>query len=77
MGLRLSSLVPSLLLLPALALAQADTVTGTVRRISRGLSAFVSVENVGDVKYQVNYSGGIVSLGLPRTVRVGVRAGRE
>jgi outer membrane cobalamin receptor len=47
------------------------------RDLSRGLSVFASVENVGDVKYQVNYSGGIVSLGLPRTVRVGVRVGRE
>lgn len=47
------------------------------RDITRGLSAFVSVENVGDVKYEVNFSGGIVSLGLPRTVRLGVRAGRE
>jgi iron complex outermembrane receptor protein len=47
------------------------------RDITRGLSAFVSVENVGDVKYQVNFSGGVVSLGLPRTVRIGVRAGKE
>lgn len=47
------------------------------RDLTRGLSVFASVENVGDVKYQVNYSGGIVSLGLPRTVRVGVRVGRE
>ncbi|HEX5972438.1 MAG TPA: TonB-dependent receptor [Gemmatimonadaceae bacterium] len=47
------------------------------RDLMRGLSLFASVENVGDVKYQVNYSGGIVSLGLPRTVRAGVRVGRE
>jgi outer membrane receptor protein involved in Fe transport len=47
------------------------------RDISSGVSLFASVENVGDVKYQVNFSGGIVSLGLPRTVRVGVRAERE
>ena len=47
------------------------------RDLTRGLSVFASLENVGDVKYQVNYAGGIVSLGLPRTVRVGVRAGRE
>lgn len=47
------------------------------RDLSRGISLFASMENVGDVKYQVNVSGGIVSLGLPRTVRVGMRAGRE
>lgn len=47
------------------------------RDLARGLSVFASVENVGDVKYQVNLSGGVVSLGLPRTIRVGVRAGRE
>jgi len=47
------------------------------RDLTRGMSVFASMENVGDVKYQVNVSGGIVSLGLPRTVRVGLRAGRE
>jgi len=47
------------------------------RDIGRGMSLFASVENVGDVKYEVNFSGGIVSLGLPRTVRVGARVGRE
>jgi len=47
------------------------------RDVSRGIALFASVENVGDVKYEVNFSGGIVSLGLPRTIRVGVRAGRE
>jgi outer membrane receptor protein involved in Fe transport len=47
------------------------------RDLNRGMSVFASVENVGDVKYQVNVSGGIVSLGLPRTVRVGVGVRRE
>jgi len=47
------------------------------RDVGRGMSLFASVENVGDVKYEVNFSGGIVSLGLPRTVRVGARVGRE
>jgi len=47
------------------------------RDVGRGVSLFASVENVGDVKYEVNLSGGIVSLGLPRTVRVGARVGRE
>jgi outer membrane receptor protein involved in Fe transport len=41
-----------------------------------GLDGFVSVENVGDKAYQVNLTGTIVSLGLPRTVRVGLEAYR-
>jgi len=47
------------------------------RDFGRGVSLFASVENVGDVKYEVNFSGGVVSLGLPRTVRLGARVGRE
>jgi len=53
------------------------------REIVRGLRAFLSVENVGDVKYQVNLAGAgttaspfIVTQGLPRTVRLGVEAYR-
>lgn len=47
------------------------------RELLPGVSGFVSVENVGDVAYQVNISGTLVSLGLPRTIRVGGRVGRE
>jgi outer membrane receptor protein involved in Fe transport len=53
------------------------------REITTGLRAFVSVENIGDVKYQVNLAGAgtaaspfVVTQGLPRTVRVGVEAYR-
>jgi len=53
------------------------------REIVSGLRAFLSVENIGDVKYQVNLSGAgttaspfVVSQGLPRTVRIGVEAYR-
>lgn len=53
------------------------------REVARGLRAFVSVENVGNVSYQINKAGQgtptnpyILSLGLPRTVRVGVEAFR-
>jgi outer membrane receptor protein involved in Fe transport len=41
------------------------------RDLLPGVSGFVSMENVGNVAYQVNVSGALVSLGLPRTVRVG------
>ena len=47
------------------------------RQIVPGLSAFVSVENVADAKYQVNLSGTLVSLGLPRTLRAGLEAFRH
>jgi len=53
------------------------------REIVSGLRAFLSVENIGDVKYQVNLSGAgttaspfVVSQGMPRTVRIGVEAYR-
>lgn len=46
------------------------------REIVPGLTGFVSLENVTDTEYQVNLSGTIVSLGMPRTVRVGVEAYR-
>ncbi len=53
------------------------------REIVSGLRAFVSVENLGNVQYQVNIAGAgtasnpyIVSQGLPRTVRAGVEAFR-
>jgi iron complex outermembrane receptor protein len=47
------------------------------RDIARGISAFVSVENVENTEYQVNLSGAIVSLGLPRTFRAGMRVVRN
>jgi iron complex outermembrane recepter protein len=47
------------------------------RDFLRGTSLFASVENAANAEYQVNLSGGMVSLGMPRTVRVGVRVGRE
>jgi outer membrane receptor protein involved in Fe transport len=53
------------------------------RELARGLRGFVSVENVGNVSYQINKAGQgtptnpyILSLGLPRTIRVGVEAFR-
>jgi Outer membrane receptor proteins, mostly Fe transport len=46
------------------------------REVVPGVRGFVSVENVGDTRYEVNLSGDIMSLGLPRTVRVGVEAYR-
>ncbi|MBX6332740.1 MAG: TonB-dependent receptor [Gemmatimonadaceae bacterium] len=47
------------------------------RDLLPGTSAFISVENVGDTDYQVNLSGAIVSLGMPRTIRAGVSVGRD
>jgi outer membrane receptor protein involved in Fe transport len=47
------------------------------RDIARGMSAFAAVENIANTEYQVNLSGAIVSLGLPRTFRAGMRVARE
>jgi outer membrane receptor protein involved in Fe transport len=47
------------------------------RDLHRGTALFVALENAADKAYQVNLSGGIVSLGMPRTLRVGVRVGKE
>jgi outer membrane receptor protein involved in Fe transport len=47
------------------------------RDLAPGLSMFGSVENVANAAYQVNLSGAIVSLGLPRTVRAGLRLARD
>jgi outer membrane receptor protein involved in Fe transport len=50
------------------------------RSIFNGLNGFVSVENVGDTEYQIALSAasnGIASLGLPRTVRIGLQAFRN
>jgi outer membrane receptor protein involved in Fe transport len=49
------------------------------RELLPGFTGFVSVENIGNTKYQVNLTAatnGIASLGLPRTVRVGMRVER-
>lgn len=48
-----------------------------VHDLPRGASLFAAVENVADREYQVNLSGAIVSLGLPRTVRLGMRVERN
>jgi iron complex outermembrane receptor protein len=46
------------------------------REIGHGVLAFVSLENIGDTKYQVNISGtgsaALISYGLPRTLRAGL-----
>jgi outer membrane receptor protein involved in Fe transport len=51
------------------------------RELVRGVSGFVSVENITDKQYQINLSGAgsaaLVSYGLPRTVRVGVTVERN
>ena len=70
--------------LQGVGLAPFSVVDASVQReLTTGLRGFVSVENIGDVKYQVNLSGAgttaspfIVSQGLPRTYRVGVEAYR-
>jgi outer membrane receptor protein involved in Fe transport len=50
------------------------------RELVPGIRGFVSVENIGDTRYQINLSAagaaGIASLGMPRTIRVGVEAYR-
>jgi outer membrane receptor protein involved in Fe transport len=49
------------------------------RELYRGVLGFVSLENIGDVKYQINISGAgtaanpfVISQGMPRTLRVGM-----
>jgi outer membrane receptor protein involved in Fe transport len=47
------------------------------RAIVPGLNGFVSVENIGNTEYEVALtavSNGIASLGLPRTLRIGLQA---
>jgi iron complex outermembrane receptor protein len=47
------------------------------KELLRGISAFVSVENITNEQYQIALSAvsnGIASLGLPRTLRVGIQA---
>lgn len=51
------------------------------REIVRGMSGFVSLENVGNTQYQVNLSGSgantLISYGMPRTLRAGVTVHRD
>ncbi|AHG89494.1 TonB-dependent receptor [Gemmatirosa kalamazoonensis] len=51
------------------------------REIVRGVTGFVSVENITDEQYQINLSGAgtaaLISYGLPRTVRAGVTLERR
>jgi iron complex outermembrane receptor protein len=45
------------------------------RQVLPGITGFVSVENVGNTRYAINTTAainGILSLGMPRTIRVGV-----
>ena len=50
------------------------------RELVRGLTGFVSVENIADKQYQINLAGTgastLISYGLPRTVRIGLQAYR-
>ena len=53
------------------------------REILRGVRGFVSIENIGDEAYEVNKGGAgstanpyVISVGLPRTFRVGIEAFR-
>jgi outer membrane receptor protein involved in Fe transport len=50
------------------------------REFLPGLRAILSVENIGDVQYQVNVAGSgagaLYSYGMPRTLRIGVEAFR-
>ena len=49
------------------------------RELVPGFSGFVAVENIGDKEYQVSTTAatnGVLSFGMPRTLRVGVRVER-
>jgi outer membrane receptor protein involved in Fe transport len=70
--------------LGGIGLAPFTVVDANVQReLVPGLRGFVSVENIGDVKYPVNIAGAgttanpfVYSIGLPRTVRAGIEAFR-
>jgi outer membrane receptor protein involved in Fe transport len=47
------------------------------RDIMPTVSVFASVENVANAEYQVNLASTVVSLGLPRTLRAGLRVVRD
>jgi iron complex outermembrane recepter protein len=57
-----------------------SVVDANVRRqVLPGITGFVSVENVTNTKYEINLTAatnGIASLGMPRTIRVGVEVER-
>ncbi|MDQ6716958.1 MAG: TonB-dependent receptor [Gemmatimonadota bacterium] len=65
-------------------LHQYTLVDANVQRVlAKGLRAFVSVENISDVRYEINISGAgtaanpfVISNGLPRTIRAGLEAFR-
>ncbi|GAC1479631.1 MAG: TonB-dependent receptor [Gemmatimonadaceae bacterium] len=44
------------------------------REIARGIELFGSVQNLFDRQYTANWAGPLESIGLPRTVRVGIAA---
>jgi iron complex outermembrane receptor protein len=50
------------------------------RELVPGITGFVSVENIGDTRYQINLAGTgastLISYGMPRTVRIGLQAYR-
>ena len=49
------------------------------RELAPGFTGFVAVENIGDKEYQVSTtaaSNGVLSFGMPRTLRMGVRVER-
>jgi len=63
--------------LQGLPLAPFSVVDADAQRdLYAGVSAFVSLENIGNTQYQVNIAGTgpneIISYGLPRTLRVGL-----
>jgi len=63
--------------LQGLPLAPFSVVDANAQRdLYAGVSAFVSLENIGNTQYQVNIAGTgpneIISYGLPRTLRVGL-----
>jgi outer membrane receptor protein involved in Fe transport len=63
--------------LQGLPLAPFSVVDASAQRdLYAGVSAFVSLENIGNTQYQVNIAGAgaseLISYGLPRTLRVGL-----
>jgi outer membrane receptor protein involved in Fe transport len=51
--------------------------TRVTRDVGRGLQAFIAIENLGNALYPVSALGTTLSVGLPRTVRLGVGFARE
>jgi outer membrane receptor protein involved in Fe transport len=50
------------------------------RQLVPGITGFISLENIGDTRYQINLAGSgantLLSYGLPRTIRAGLQAFR-